>query len=199
MIQKIYFPDNFPYKALAKLGYTKQKWMIRAIRLRKKAMDLLESKKWERKGSDTFCGQYAQDVLLKYGCNLSQLNEGRSLYNINTTMSYYNCIKNGAYEIIDSQGNPDPEMAFYINRFGVPVDVLSPKDLIIDDIRYNHSLLLWPLFFTEYNDLTGPSIIQEGYKGFQGYISNIYAYGDNWKNQRIKYFIFPLKKEESIT
>jgi hypothetical protein len=192
-VKEIYFPPKFPYSDLEKLGYTKKEWTIRAVRLRKIADDVLASERWKRKGNTTYCGQYALSVLKEFGCDLSKLTEGRDITDINTTMSYYNCIENGVYEIIDSEGKPDPIMAFYIARFGVPVDVLSPYDLVIDGKHYNHSLLIYPEFWTEFLELLGPPIIQEGWKGFRGYMGDPYAYGDDWDNERIKYFVLPMK------
>lgn len=189
-MKNIYFPDNFPYNDLKNLGYKKEGFTIRAVKIKSISNNLLSSGKWRRKGKKTYCGQFTSDVMLKFGCDIQKMTNNHNYININTTMSYYNCINNKVYEV-------SAEMAFYCARFGIPVKVLSPGDMIVNGKRYNHSVLIYPEFWTKYSETIGPPIIQEGWKGFQGYISNPYAYGEAWKNPMIKYFIFPFKGEQN--
>jgi len=189
----MFLPDNFPYDDLKKLGYNKDDNILRRDKIKNIYMDKLKSGKWKRNGKKTYCGQFILEGLQEFGCDIKNVLVKNNIYLTNTTTTYYNCIKYGVYEIVNSMGKPDPEMAFYIARYGVPVDVLSPSNMVVDNKPYNHSLLVWPTSYIHYSELIGYLMIQEGWKGFYGYVNDSFAYGDNWKNEKIKYFVFPWK------
>lgn len=162
-----------------------QKWGVRVIQNREIQKKLIS--KWKRRKGETYCGQYTSDCFIQAGYDMSPFLNGKSLWNINTSMQYANALKNKVKEVT-------PEQAFYLACVGRPVLVLSPESMIVDGKKYNHAAITWPVFHGVYDPSRGPAISQQGWSPLcPGWVSGSAAWGKAWKHGMVKYFLPVLK------
>lgn len=182
-----------------------RKYMIKVIKtkeIKKKLISKWKRKKYKKKIEkngkikykvywNTFCGQYTSECLLKAGFDMEPILKERSLWNINTTMQYANALKSiNTGDLIEVT----PEQAFYLACIGRDALILSPKTMVVNRKPYNHAAVTWPIFTKKYDKEIGPFIAQQGWKALVNKsISDKYAWGENWTNPMVKYFLPGLK------
>lgn len=182
-----------------------QKFATRAIRNREIVKEIIP--KWSKKKRkkkikkdgkikwityhDTFCGQLTSEAFIKSGYDMDPILRGKNLWNVNTTMQYKNAIKSvERNELIEVNA----EQAFYLACIGRPALCLSPKFMVVNGKPYNHAAITIVVWRSGYNENKGPIIAQQGDKPlWMKYISHKYAWGDNWANIMVKYFLPGLK------
>lgn len=178
-------------KAIAKnLGIEiPQKFATKVIINKEIAKSII--KKWRRRPPNTFCGQFTSNFFLETGYDMTPILKGSSYWNINTTGQYRNALKSvEAGDLIEVT----PEQAFYFACIARPALALSPKTMKVNGKSYNHAALIWPIWRKLYEHEKGPKIIQQGwYHLINEYISHRYAWGENWSNPMVKYFLPDLK------
>jgi hypothetical protein len=185
-----FLPDDLPYYDLRKLGYEKSGWMIRAKKIQRLGMELLESGKYKRKKLFrkgkwkwwTGCSIFMLVVARRFGCDIGPISDD-DIWRSCTTM----------WKRSEKSYLVDAKTAYYLARFGVFVAVVSPKYMRIKGKYYNHAALVWPVFFKDYNPDVGPTIIQEGWTGGVFPISDRNSWGKVWKDDYIRYIVLPLK------
>jgi len=166
-----------------------QKFSVKVIMNKKIIKKLIP--KWKRRKKVTFCGQLTSNFFLEAGYNMEPILGKKSYWNINTTGQYANAIKSV------EKGNlreVTPEQAFYLAVIGRPALCLSPVTMVVNGKPFNHAAVIWPVWWEEYNPEKGPIIAQQGwYSLINKPISHKYAWGENWTNSMVKYFLPDLK------
>ena len=166
----------------------------RAVRYREKLKNMIiygKPGKWARKKSGkrykTYCGQYSSFFFLDINCDMTSFLRKKHHNNVNTTMQWTYAQKYNALEI-------DFEEAFYLACVALPGLILSPYHLEVAGIHYNHAAVIYPIFTEAYDSEIGPYIAQEGWYHFFGKpISDPRAWGNVWKNKKVKCFLPPHK------
>jgi len=162
-----------------------EKYLGKAEKNKEIARDRI--KYWKRKKSNTYCGQYGSDVMIRAGYDLFPLLMGKSLWSINTTGQYINAlisVKNKMLVEVTA------EQAFYLACVGRPAIALSPRSMEINGKPYNHEAIIWPEYKKKYDPQKGPAISQQGwYSLCPGWMSSQAAWGKNWKHEMVKYFL----------
>ena len=162
-----------------------QKFMAKVI-MNKQIIKKLISK-WKRRGSNTYCGQLTSNFFLEAGYDMAPILYGKSLWNINTTGQYGNALNSVIEGLLKEV---TAEQAYYLVLVGRPSLCLSPKTMKVNNKPYNHAAITWPEWRGGYNIEKGPKIAQQGWFHLvDKYISHKYAWGKNWINPMVKYFL----------
>lgn len=161
----------------------------RAIHNKELAKSLIS--KWKRRPPKTFCGQFTSEFFIKGEYLMISILRGKEIGDINTSGQYRNALKSVEAGDLDEV---TAEQAYYLAAIGRPALALSPSSMKVNGKPYNHAALIWPIFRTPYNPQKGPKIIQQGwYSLINEHISHKYAWGKNWTNPMVKYFLPDLK------
>lgn len=161
----------------------------RVIHNKKLAKSLIA--KYKRKPPKTYCGQFTSRFFIDGAYDMQPILMGKTIDNINTTGQYRNALKSvEAGDLVEVT----PEQAYYLAVIARPALALSPKTMKVSGKPYNHAALIWPIWRKPYNPDKGPKIIQQGwYHLIDKYISHRYAWGKNWTNPMVRYFLPDLK------
>jgi hypothetical protein len=186
------FPDDFPFAKAATYGYRSRGWETRREIMRAIQENNWKSGRFARKGRRTYCNRKFLQDALDFGCDISRISTGLSIYPTSTSI-YYRVLKNNIWQV-------DARMAFYLAQYGVFVGAVTPTDLKINGKPYNHIAPIHPQYIDpcnpsmdSYDETTGPLVCQEGWFGGIFPISDRKAWGPVWKHERLIYFVLPLK------